>query len=358
MQKFLPAILIAIVISGMTGAQSSIAQPIAQPIARLKSQSATAEAKKVPFAAIEDTSGGTLGASIIHLESGESWQYKSAEIFPTASVVKLVEAIAFLQRVDAGQYKLQDKLHLTKKDVFPVAHSPLLRNFPAKGLDVSYDDLLKQSICRSDTTADAILLAKAGGPAAVQAVMDAAGCPGIKVKETECQLIVDYAGVKDKVTDWWDKDKITKLEAAVSRADKSKAAREFERDPKNTMTPQAITDLLIKLFNGKILKAGTTAHLIAVMEKTVTGPDRIKGKLPSGTIVAHKTGTWDTTDGINAATNDCGIVTLPNNAGHICLAIFVKGSKKAEKDRALAMATLAKSAYDHWSAKQSKGSHP
>ncbi|MBU6453509.1 MAG: class A beta-lactamase [Cyanobacteria bacterium REEB67] len=342
MQKFLLATLTTIAVGSLIPALPSDAEPA-----------------KVPFVAIERESGGILGASVVHLETGETWQYKADEIFPTASVVKLVEAIAFLKRVDAGQYKLTDKLHLTKKNVFPVAHSPLLRNFPPKGLDVTYDDLLKQSICQSDTTADAILLAKAGGPQAVQSVMDAAGCPGIKVKETECQLIVDYAGVKEKVTDWWDKDKITKLEAAVPKAEKSKAARQFEHDPKNTMTPQAITDLLTKLYNGKILKADTTAHVLAVMEKTATGPDRIKGKLPLGTVVAHKTGTWDTTDGINAATNDCGIITLPGKAGHICLAVFVKGSKKAEKDRALAMATLAKLAFDHCSNHTAtKAAHP
>ncbi len=303
---------------------------------------------KTPFLKIERQSGGILGASVVHLESGQSMQYKADDVFPTASVVKLVEAIAFLKLVDEGKYKLKDIIHLSAKDIFPVAHSPLIKNFPAAGLDVSYNDLLEQSICQSDTTADAILLEKAGGPKAVQAFLDAAGCTSIHVKNTECQLILDYSGVKEKITEWWNKDRIDKLVAAIPKAEKSKAAEKFREDPENTMTPAAITDLLEKLYKGKLLKPETTKYLLAIMEKTATGPGRLKGDLPAGTIVAHKTGTWDTTDGINAATNDAGIITLPNHKGHLCIAVFVKNSTKPLAEREKAIAAFARLAFDCW----------
>ncbi len=304
---------------------------------------------KTQYLKIERQSGGILGASVVHLESGQSMRYKADDVFPTASVVKLVEAIAFLKLVDERKYKLKDKIHLSAKDIFPVAHSPLIENFPAAGLDVSYDDLLEQSICQSDTTADAILLERAGGPKAVQAFLDAAGCTSIYVKNTECQLILDYSGVKEKVTEWWNKEKIAKLIAAVPKVENSKAARKFIDNPENTMTPAAITDLLQKLYKGKLLKPETTKHLLAIMEKTATGPHRLKGALPPGTVVAHKTGTWDTTDGINAATNDAGIITLPNYKGHLCIAVFVKNSTKPLAEREKAIAAFARLAFDRWS---------
>ena len=41
------------------------------------------------------------------------------------------------------------------------------------------------------------------------------------------------------------------------------------------------------------------------MERYQTGEARLKGILPEGTIVAHKTGT------VGNTTNDIGIITLP-----------------------------------------------
>ncbi len=46
------------------------------------------------------------------------------------------------------------------------------------------------------------------------------------------------------------------------------------------------------------------------MLETTSGKNRIKGQLPRGTLVAHKTGTSDTNEkGVTAAINDIGIVT-------------------------------------------------
>jgi hypothetical protein len=41
-----------------------------------------------------------------------------------------------------------------------------------------------------------------------------------------------------------------------------------------------------------------------------------------GTVVAHKTGTSSTVNGVTAATNDVGLVTLPNER-HMVIAVFV-----------------------------------
>jgi beta-lactamase class A/beta-lactamase class A VEB len=59
------------------------------------------------------------------------------------------------------------------------------------------------------------------------------------------------------------------------------------------------------------------------MKETETGKNRLKGQLPRGTIVAHKTGTSGTnkTTGITAAVNDIGIVFLPNG-GHFFISVF------------------------------------
>ena len=62
--------------------------------------------------------------------------------------------------------------------------------------------------------------------------------------------------------------------------------------------------------------------------------------LPDGTSLAHKTGT------IGGTTNDVGIVTLPENAGHVAIAVFIKGSDKESAARERTIAQIARSVYD------------
>ena len=72
------------------------------------------------------------------------------------------------------------------------------------------------------------------------------------------------------------------------------------------------------------------------------GPLRIKGLLPPGTEVRHKTGT------IGGTTNDVGIITLPGEAGHVALAIFVKGSRRPSADVEPVIAQIARAVYDYF----------
>ena len=83
------------------------------------------------------------------------------------------------------------------------------------------------------------------------------------------------------------------------------------------------------------------------MIESPTGPKRLKGLLPAGTIVAHKTGTSGTFKGITAATNDIGIITLPNGR-HLAIAVFVSDSPANEATREETIAKIAKAVWDKW----------
>ncbi len=78
------------------------------------------------------------------------------------------------------------------------------------------------------------------------------------------------------------------------------------------------------------------------MERCETGLNRLKGRLPADTVVAHKTGT------IGRTTNDVGIVTLPGDAGHVIVVAFVKQSDLAVPERELAIANVARAAHDYF----------
>jgi beta-lactamase class A len=84
------------------------------------------------------------------------------------------------------------------------------------------------------------------------------------------------------------------------------------------------------------------------MTQTPTGLKRIKGLLPAGTVVAHKTGSSGTVNGLTAATNDVGLITLPNGK-HLAVAVFVSDSTANDAAREEVIARVARATWDEWS---------
>jgi beta-lactamase class A len=83
------------------------------------------------------------------------------------------------------------------------------------------------------------------------------------------------------------------------------------------------------------------------MTETETGTQRLKGGLPEKATLAHKTGTGGTEHGITGATNDIGIVTLPDGR-HILLAVFVSDSPANAGVRQKVMADVARTVIGKW----------
>jgi beta-lactamase class A len=67
--------------------------------------------------------------------------------------------------------------------------------------------------------------------------------------------------------------------------------------------------------------------------------------LPESAEVAHKTGTSGTVRGFTAATNDVGIVKLPDGR-HLAIAVFVSDSRAPIEGREGAIARIARAAWD------------
>jgi beta-lactamase class A len=99
------------------------------------------------------------------------------------------------------------------------------------------------------------------------------------------------------------------------------------------------------------LSAESQALLLKLMTESIPGAKRLKGQLPAGTVVAHKTGTGGMRDGITSATNDIGIITLPNGT-HLAVAVFVSDSSADEATRESVIARMAKAAWDWASSAQ------
>jgi beta-lactamase class A len=78
------------------------------------------------------------------------------------------------------------------------------------------------------------------------------------------------------------------------------------------------------------------------MLKCETGEKRIKGELPAGTIVAHKTGI------LAGTVDDCGIIYLSDGQGHVALTVLTKDFMADTSDVEGIIAKIARLVYDYF----------
>ncbi len=316
------------------GFAGTTAKPEATPIADVPFQRLEREITRAAKSA-----GGTVGVSAIHIESGRRIALNSSERFPMASTYKVPIAVQLLTRVDQGEITLDQMIELRPRDLHP--GSGTLTNLLSKpGVALSVRNLLELMLLLSDNSATDVLLRLAGGPEAVTARMRTLGIRDMEINRPTINLIADCTGYTLPPENEWAPELFKKLYNATTPEARKATAAKFEMDPRDTSTPEAMVMLLERIYRGDLLKRESGALLLDMMERCQTGEARLKGILPSETIVAHKTGT------IGGITNDVGIITLPNDAGHVAIAVFVKSSEKGIPDRERAIAQIARAVYD------------
>jgi beta-lactamase class A len=286
-------------------------------------------------------SGGTLGVTATHIESGRTVRVNGDTRFPMASTVKVPIALRLLAMADSGRLRLDSMITLAPSDLHP-GSGTLTDLFAQPGVALSVRNLMELMLLISDNSATDVLLRTAGGGDAVKSRLAQLGIAGISVDRPTVTLIADAIGVTglpplDQLT-------IARFNAAaqsVSDSTEKAAAAAFYNDPRDMATPDGMTTLLTMLWQGRALSRANSELLLDIMRRCRTGDARIKGLLPPGTEVRHKTGTL----GIGVA-DDVGIITLPNGAGHVAISVFVKESAKPPAEQERGIAHAARAVYD------------
>jgi len=265
-------------------------------------------------------SRGTIGVSLIHVESGATLSVRGDERFPMASVYKLPIAIELLAQVSSGTLSLDRPVALAPSDIR--ACCTLSRRHPRGGVTVTAGELLELMIAESDNTASDAILKLVGGPPVVEQRMRSLGFDAINVNRYEGDINFEMTGVASPPPQAeWTLDLQYRLISEVTpEALRQVRARYTTSDPRDTSTPDDMARLLGRLQLGNILPPRQTTLLLDLMARAKTGPRRLKALLPPDTSVAHKTGTTD------VVINDVGIITLPPDsaiAGHLAIAVFV-----------------------------------
>lgn len=293
-----------------------------------------------------------VGLAAIELASGQMVTVNGGERFPMASTVKVAIAATFLHDVQKGRTSLDSYYGQT-----PAArHARRSAHRKGHGHDRQQADngrsagtrmvgghtgaqLIDAMLIRSDNHAADVLLRAVGGTAAVERWLASAGVVGQRMDRSIAQLLSDrQATERVRVGHGRHRRWMTVTVPRASRPG----------DQRDSSTPEAMAALLVKLRDGKLLDGERTSYLFDVMSRCRTGPNRIRGQLPPGTPVAHKTGTLD------GVTDDVGIVNLPN--GHqLAIAIFEKGGGGvAAHDRSIA--ALSRILFDGFSAADARAS--
>ena len=328
------ALRIVVVLALVHGVTASVFAQNADPnLRRLESE----------IGRLSAISGGKVGVGIMHLETGRELFVNGAEPFPMASTFKVPIAVELLSRVQAGTVRLDSMISVRPSDLHP-GSGTLTGLFNDPGVSLSVHNLLELMLLISDNSATDMVLRVAGGGPAVNARLAALGIKGISVDRPTIQLIADVVGVRNLGPEsGWSPAAFDSLNRLVVPADRQSARTAFYQDRRDTATPEGMARLLAKISRGEALGPERTAQLLDIMLRCETGAARLKGLLPPEVPVRHKTGSL----GIGV-TNDVGIIDLPDGAGRLVLAVFVKEATRDVAAQERAIAQIARAAYDYF----------
>jgi beta-lactamase class A len=240
-----------------------------------------------PLAAIEAKVGGRLGVAALDVASGRRLGWRGDERFPMCSTFKAMAVSALLQRVDAGQERLDRFVRYAGADL--LSYAPVSKAHAAEG-GMKLADLCAAAIEVSDNTAANLILAAIGGPPGWTRFVRSIGDSASRLDRNEPTLNTAIAG-----------------------------------DPRDTATPSAMVADLSAVLLGHALSSASRDQLKSWMIASQTGLTRVRAGMPSTWTVGDKTGT-----GAHGTANDIAVAWGPS--GPIILTCYLTGAESATSD--------------------------
>jgi beta-lactamase class A len=318
----------------------SLAVVVLLGAARLCAASATTTSIENDIAELSKRAEGVVGVAAWRLDGqGPRVLINADQRYPMASTYKVAIAGTIFAAVDAGRLKLDQMV--TVDPAVMVPSEVLADRFIHPGVSLSVHNLLELMLTQSDNTATDVLMKLAGGGSAVTAWVKKQGVQGLQVDRDTGALLRDFFGLPKEGT-------FTEALAIAEKADpklEEKGALPnpaFDDDIRDTSTATAMSELLTRIFTGRALTAASTKAMVEIMERCRTGDARLKGRLPPGTTVAHKTGT------VGGSINDVGVMTLPAGRGQVVVTVFIKKSAVPFEQREAVIAEIARSVRDYY----------
>jgi beta-lactamase class A len=187
----------------------------------------------------------------------------------------------------------------------------LRKKCPGGDTTVTLGEILRYTVSLSDNNGCDILFRLIGGPSVVNEYVHGLGIADMAIVATEEEM---HAASGVQFNNW--------------------------------SSPVAMAQLLEAFHTGGILSEESREYLWSLMVGAVTGRGRLKSNLPEGTTVAHKSGSSGTNDkGIAAATNDVGLIALPDGR-EVIVVVFVSNSTANEETRDEVIANVGRAVWE------------
>jgi len=248
--------------------------------------------------AIHKRTGGRLGVHILDSQSGKRLTLDDDSRYAMASTFKVPLVASLLWQVDHGAFPLTQVLPFDKTDL--VANSPIIQKAIEQGVtELTVRDFCGAAVAYSDNAAANILLKAMGGPDAFTRFMRSIGDETTRLDRNEPDLNSNLPG-----------------------------------DERDTTTPHAMVESLLKIFTQSVLSLASRALLIDWMITSRTGLDRVRKGLPKSWQTGNKTGT-----GQNGAVNDL-VLSWPPERRPILIAVYMSESQLETAQLAAAHADI------------------
>ncbi len=273
---------------------------------------------------------GVIGVAAKHLETGVHVHYNADTVFFTASTLKVPLLVELYRQVDAGIIDVNQRIELT--EALRVPGSGVLKEL-SSGLKPTVHDLAMLMIIISDNTATDILYNRVGGDN-INSTMRQLGLHHTHIPMTCRELLYSITGLEVE-------NPAHTYQLASDRLKKGEFVLEgngFSEDKSDVSSPNDMCRLLELIYEGDILSAQAREAVLDILKRQQLSTV-IPHALPSGTVVAHKTGSY------RSVRCDVGIVFSPT--GPYTVAIMAK--QIAAGDRLsvdTGLAAVSKAVYD------------
>ncbi len=261
-----------------------------------------------------------LGIAVIDIGADVAVHYNGEQLMPQQSVSKMWVALTALDQVDSGTLDLAEQGTVRREDL-TLFHQPIRKQVLSQGsVTTTYADFMSRALVSSDNTANDMLLKRVGGPDAVRAMLEDKELSDIRFGPGERIMQSELAGLE------WDSSfslgkTFFEVRKTVPHGKRERIFDAYVDDPVDGATTLALAKALAALARGELLSAVSTEQLLTFMRDAKSGANRLKGGVPEGWQIAHKTGTGQVLDivppgviGDQTGYNDIGILTAPDGA--------------------------------------------
>ena len=260
------------------------------------------------IASIDENTAGRMGVYVRQAGDDDALSYNVENPWYLSSTIKIPVAVAILQRVEDGEFSLDDELTINESD-FVDGAGDLLWQEP--GMKYSIAVLIEKMIKNSDSSATDKLIRLIGEEEFNRQIRERMVSEGFNRITTILQVRYDaYGEFHENISNLSNMD-ILYVHSTRSRPERVKrlvermeidetelkassieeAFERYYRHRLNSASLESFGLLLERLYNGDLLSEDHTGFLLETMEGITTGDRRIKAGLPPGVRFAHKTGT-------------------------------------------------------------------